>query len=289
MSNAAAKKKPLILVSQDYDPKAWEKLDCGETEFESWAAVAQDLWGPGCFGPGQNVAMEQGLNGAAIHKSKVIGVIGTTLGGAGVVAESKSAYVDIIDSNAELLKNMPAPPLDAKGNRFLKFSGWDPQKISIPPARYHGLVAMGAISLTPNLSDAIQALAEAIKPGGFLCIDEIYVNDPSAAALIGQGIAYPGEKLFLRPQDGISKSFIGAFMDLRGNVPTGDLLMAAIREGLKGGKDVAQILTTIPNPFRKQRMTAFVNELQRAAVLYQALEKGLATAARSIYRQADGM
>jgi hypothetical protein len=290
MANVASKKKPLILVSKDYDPKAWEALDAGESEFDSWAAVAQDIWGAGCFGPGQSEMMEQGLNGAAINKSKIIGVIGSTLGGAGVVAESKSAYVDVIECNAEFMANAPPPPLEAKNNRFLKFSSWDPQKLAIQPARYHGLAALGAISLTPNLSDTIQVLAEAIKPGGFLSVDEVFVSDPSAAALIGQGIARPGEKLHLRSAESVSKGFVGgAFMDMRSNVQTGPFIMEAIRTGLKSGRDIAQILTTIPKPFRKQRMTAFVGELQRAAVLYQALEKGLATTARMIFRQGDGM
>lgn len=287
MANTAAKDRPLILVSQDYDPKAWETLESGETELESWAAVAQDLWGLGCYGPGQHDAMLQGLNGVAIHKSKVVGVIGSTLGGIGVIAEENNADIDVMDCNAELLQKNPQPQAEAKGGKFLKFSAWDSQKIQMPSARYHGLVCAGAIALTPNLQNTVQSLTSAVKPGGFLFIDEIFVADPSAATLIAQGIARSGEKLHLRPQDEITKALQDASLELRSNVSCSDLLMDSIRKGLLGGKDIAQILTTIPAPFRKQRMMAFVGELQRAAVFYQALDKGLATAARLVCRKAD--
>lgn len=289
MANTAAKKKPLILVSQDYDPKAWETLESGESEFESWAAVAQDLWGLGCYGPGQHDAMLQALNGVAIHKSKVVGVIGSTLGGIGIIAEENNAYIDVMDCNTELLQKPPQPPADAKGGKFLKSLGWDPNKIQMPAARYHGLVCAGAISLAPNLADAVQSLTAAVKPGGFLFIDEIFATDPSAAALIAQGIARATEKLHLRPQDEIVKALQGASLELRSNAASAEPVMDAIRKGLLGGKDIAQILTTIPAPFRKQRMMAFVGELQRAAVLFQALEKGLATAARLIFRKAGDL
>jgi len=285
MSKPATRKKPLILVSHDYDPKAWDTLEFDETEFESWLSVTQDLWGLGCYGPGQEDMIRQGANGVAIKKTKVIGAIGSTLGGVGAVAEENDAYIDVIDCDAEMIEHKPQGHRTAVGNKFLKLLTWNPQKPELRADRYHGLIASGALSLTANLSDIAQVITEAVKPGGYLFIDELYATDPSVAALISQGLSRPGQKLHLRPQETVDKTLRSLFLDQRSNVPSAEPLMEAIRTGLTRGQEIAKILRTIPSPFRKQRMTAFANELQRAAVLYQALGRGLITGARSIYRQ----
>lgn len=74
-------------------------------------------------------------------------------------------------------------------------------------------------------------------------------------------------------------------LELRSTASANEALMEETRRGLTRGQDIAPLLMAIPQPFRKQRMMAFTNELQRAAVLHQALDKGLVTSTRSIFRK----
>ena len=103
MAKAAAQRQHLILVTEDYDPAAWETFADGETEFQSWLAVAQDFWGPGCYGPGQVETVRQGANGLTVTKKQIVGAIGSALGGVGTVAAENSAYVDVFDCNEKIL------------------------------------------------------------------------------------------------------------------------------------------------------------------------------------------
>ncbi len=281
MSTAAPRKQSLILVSEDYDPQAWSALEGGETEIQSWLAVAQDLWGAGCYGPGQAEAMRQGADGLAVTQEHIVGTIGGALGGVAEVAAGCGAVIDVFDCDAEVLayKQQDAGAAD----NLLKLFPWNPEKPDFQADHYDGLIASRAISFASQVEPVVKALAKAIKPGGQLYVDELYAADPSVSALIAQATASPGQKLCIHPQDAVMQALKEAALELRSSAPANEPLMDAIHKGLTRGQEIAQLLKAVPQPFRKQRMVAFANELQRAAVLYQALEKGLVTATRSIH------
>ena len=126
-------------------------------------------------------------------------------------------------------------------------------------------------------------ISKGLKAGGNLFVDELYAADASAGQLIGQAIAGPGQKFYLHSQDEILQAFKGTHAELRSNASANESLMAVIRKGLTYGEELARLLKAIPQPVGRQRLMAFANELQRAAVLYQGLEKGLVTAGRYIF------
>jgi hypothetical protein len=140
-----------------------------------------------------------------------------------------------------------------------------------------------ASSLAADCNGVVKALAKAVKQSGQLFVDEIFAKDPSVAALIAQAIATPGQALHLHRQEEVMLALKSEGLELRSSASANEPLMEALRKGLTRGKEIAQLLREVPQPYRKQRMSAFANELQRAAVLYQALEKGLVTSTRSIH------
>lgn len=286
MSTAAQRKPPLILVSEDYDPDAWAALEDGETEIQSWLAVAQDLWGAGCYGPGQTDAICQGANGLTVTKKQIVGAIGGALGGVGDVAAAYDTYIDVFDCDAEVLAYKQQDNGAAGAGKLLKLFAWNPEKPELQADRYHSLIASRALSFGATLEPIVKAFTKAVKPGGQLYVDELYAADPSVSALIAQATASPGQKLCIHPQEDVMKALKGEALELRSSASANESLMEAIHKGLTRGQEIAQLLKTVPQPFRKQRMVAFANELQRAAVLYQALEKGLVTATRSIHYKA---
>lgn len=102
MPQAAQRKQPLILVSEDYDPDIWRSLEEEESEFQSWVAVAQDIWGRGCFLPGQAAAVREGAAGLTLNKTMIIGAVGSAVGGLGQIA------TDAVQI-AQRLKAIPQP------------------------------------------------------------------------------------------------------------------------------------------------------------------------------------
>ena len=286
MSKAAPRKQSLILVSEDYDPQAWSALEGGETEIQSWLAVAQDLWGPGCYGPGQTDAIRQGANGLTVTKKQIVGAVGGALGGVAEVATAYDTYIDVFDCDAEVLAYKQQDHGAAGAGKLLKLFPWDPEKPEFQPDRYHSLIASRALSFGATVEPIVKALAKAVKPGGQLYVDELYATDPSVSALIAQATASPGQKLHLHAHDAVMQALKGEALEMRSSAPANEPLMDEIRKGLTHGQEIAQLLKTVPQPFRKQRMVAFANELQRAALLYQALEKGLVTSTRSIHYKA---
>jgi hypothetical protein len=279
----AAQKKPLILVSHEYNPQAWASFGEGESETQSWLAVAQDLWGPGCYGPGQTDGIRQGANGLTVTKQQIVGAIGGALGGVGEVAADYGAYIDVFDCDAAVLAHNQQGLAEAVGGKLLKLFPWTPAKPELKADRYHSLIAAHAFAYAPAIEPLAKVLATAVKGGGQLYVDEFYAADPSVSALIAQGTASPGQQLTIHPQDAVMQALKAAGLELRSSASASEPLMAAIFKGLTRGQEIAQILKTVPQPFRKQRMLAFANELQRTAVLYQALDKGLVTATRSIH------
>lgn len=274
MSNSL--KKKLLLVSEETDPAAWEKLKEGESEIQSWLAVAQDLWGVGSYRPGQRESIRQGANGLTMTKKNINGAAGFAVGGVGVVADELSAYVDIFEASADVLSQ-------PQQTKLLKADGWKPHQPDFKSDRYHGFLAIWTIAQDAAPEKVAKALAAALKGGGQIYVDELYAADPSAGALVAQAIACPGEKLVLHPQDAVRRALTEAGLQQRSIMDAAPALMEAIRNGLTRGQDIARLLKALPEAVRKQRLLAFTNELQRAAVLFQALHKGLVTATRSIH------
>lgn len=281
MSTAARRKPATILVSEDYDPGVWETLDGEESAFQAWVAVAQDIWGRSCFAPGQADAARQAAAALTINKTMIVGAAGCGVGGVGRIASEAGAHIEVFESDAALLAHAAADPGPA--GKLLRVAALDPAQPDLRADRYHALMALRAVSASPDPFVAAKALAAAVKPGGRLFVDELFVADPSVAALIAQGIAGPNQKLALHAQAPVFDTLKNQKLEPRARTDVGEQLMADIRAGLAKSVGIAQRLKEIPKPFRKPRMSAFADELQRAAVLHQALEKGLVTAVRTLH------
>lgn len=281
MSQAAQRKQPLILVSEDHDPDIWRSLENEESEFQSWVAVAQDIWGRGCFLPGQAMAAHEGAAGLTLNKTMIVGAVGSAVGGVAQVAAEAGAFIEVFESDPSLLKHLMGEPGGA--GKFLRPAEWNPQKPNLRAGRYHALMALRALSVSPDPVAATKALAAAVRPAGRLFIDELYAPDPSVAALVAQGIAGPTHKVVLHPQAVVMETLEAEKFEPRSKVRVNDQLMSTIRTGLAQAVELAQRLKAIPQPFRRQRMSAFADELQRAAVLHHAIEKGLVTAMRTLH------
>jgi hypothetical protein len=283
MSNAA-RKQPLILVSEDHDPDIWRSLDEEETSGQAWLAIAQDIWGRGNVLPDQAAAMREAAIGLSIDKTRTIGAVGRALGGVAALATQHNTYIELFECDEAFTAHLAAEP--GAAGKFLRPAAWSPDKPALRADRYHGLIAARAFSASADPAATAAALAAAVKPGGRLFIDDLYAPDPSVAALVAQAIATPNAKLTLHSSTPLMETLEAAKFEPRAKVVVNDQLMRAIRAGLAQATTIATRLKAIPQPFRKQRLEAFADELQRVTVLHHALEKGLVTAMRTIHYKA---
>jgi hypothetical protein len=279
----ASSRQKLILVSADYDPSAWHERE-GESEFESWAAVAQDLWGAGFFAPGQASGLHRAANAVTIKREHVVGAIGGALGGLAEIAADREAAIDVFDCDREVLA-FNRDEARTAGRSRLSFQSWNPARPDLKAARYDSLIAARAFAFSGAPERLCVALAAAVKPGGLLFVDELYAADLLVAALVARTTALPDRKRYLHSYDAVTQGLEEGGLELRSTATATDQLLAAIKAGLARGQDLAERLTTIPEPFRMQRLTALRDEMQRAAGLSQALDRGLATAIRTLHRK----
>jgi hypothetical protein len=279
-----AAKRPLILVSEDYDPRAWGERDAGESEFESWAAVVQDLWGTGCFAPGQASNLARAANAVTIKHGHVVGAIGGALGPLAPVAAERAVAIDAFDCDRDMLafkREQPQP----SGRGKLVHQSWNPARPELKAGHYDSLIAARAFTFVARPDPLCQTLAAAIKAGGLLFVDELYAADMLVAALVARTTALPDQKRYLHGYDAVTQGLADGGLELRSTATTTEQLLAEVKAGLARGEQLADFLTTIPEPFRRQRLTALRDELERAAGLSHALDRGLITAIRTLHRK----
>lgn len=281
MSTAARRRPSTILVSENYDPAVWHTVEGEESPFDAWVAVAQDIWGRGCFAPGQASAARQAAIALTINKTMIVGAVGGVVGGVGQIANETGAHIEVFEADAAMVSHAKADT--GPGSKLLRVAALDPAMGDIKADRYHALMGLRASALSADPAKVMDALAAAVRPGGRLFLDELHAADPSVAALIAQGIASPGRKPALHTPALVMDALKDKRLEPRARTVVSDELAADIRLGLSKAIEIAQRLKEIPKPFRKTRLSAFADELQRAAVLHHALEKGLVTAVRTLH------
>ena len=205
------------------------------------------------------------------------------LEGLGPVAAESSSYIEVFEGDAGVLRYKQEPRPASPGHKYLRLAPMNPAQIDLKPGRYHGLMSFGTFALSGDFEATANSLAQSVRPGGYLYVDELFAADPSVALLVGQGIGCHGETAHLHPHQAVASALTTATLQLRSQSTASASLMASLRDELDRSQAIALVLKTLPEPFRKQRMMAYVDELKRAAVLYQSLERGLVTAVHCVY------
>jgi hypothetical protein len=280
MSGAARPKKPLVLVSDDVEPPHWDAA--GEPELVSRLAACQDVWGRNCFTPGQSFAMRQAAYALAVNKTQIFGAIGTFMGGFGPLLQEFGTHVEVFEGDAQMYEINSASPNFL--GKLIKLERWKPGHQTLKAKRYHRLCLYGAFSAVENVEAFAQEVAASLKPGGFLYIDEIWANDRSQAKVLASACSlWPGN--FTYKVKGEIVGLMSRELELRSANEANRLVKSDIRNGLVHAQSVAQKLKQIPEPSRKQRLIALTQELQRAVVMYDALERDAIVATRFIFQK----
>ena len=278
MSNAQRHRKPLVLVTDELDPPHWDAE--GESEFISRLSVCQDIWGRNCFTPGVEFAMRQAANALAINKKQIVGAIGTHMGGFGLVLQDHGTHIEVFEGNEQLYEHNHSNPQYL--GKLIKLERWKPGAPLLKANRYHRLSTYGAFAAAKDVGAFAREVSDAIKPGGYLYVDEIWANDAgSAQKLAGAACLFPSDVCYRNKGEVLTN--LSRELELRSTNEANRLVKSDIRNGLVHAQTVAQKLKQIPEPMRKQRLIALTLELQRAVVMYDALERDAIVATRYVF------
>lgn len=280
MSGAARPKRPLVLVTDDVEPAHWDAA--GEPEFVSRLAVCQDVWGRNCFMPGQNFAMSHAAFALAVNKTQIFGAIGAFMGGFTPLLQEYGTHVDVFESDPQLFEHNRASPNFL--TKLIKLDRWQPGEAVLKANRYHRLSMYNAFSAARHPEAFASEVAASLRAGAVLYVDELWSNDRgSASALAAACMPWPTDQCFRTKTEVVG--LLSRELELRSTKEATRMVKSDIRDGLLHAKDVAQRLKQIPEPMRKQRLIALTQELQRAVVMYDALEREAIVATRYIFQK----
>lgn len=280
MSRLAKVRKPLCLVTDEREPGIWEMSE--ETDFMSRLAVCQDVWGRDVFSPGQAFALRQAANAIAINKTQIIGAIGIAMGGLGTTVQEFGAHIEVFEGDRELCEHNQATPSFL--GKLIKLERWTPGSPVLKAKRYHRLITYGAFAAVDQVASFVKELSEALKPGGYLYVDEIWAEDAAEGRAIAREASLLAREMCYRRKAEVIGA-LSATLELRSTSEANRLVKRDIRDGLVGAQMIAQKLKLIPEPLRRQRLIALSNELQRAVVLYGALDRDVVVATRYMFHK----
>lgn len=280
MSAAARSRKPLILMSDDVEPAHWDAS--GESEIVSRLSVCQDIWGRNAYAPGQYQAMRQAATALAVNKSQIYGAIGVNLGGFGFVTAELGAHVELFEADPLLCDFNGSNPHFL--GKLIKHERWVPGELRLKANRYHRLSTYWAFSATRDVAALVKEITSALKPGGYLYIDEIWANDAASARQLACATSLWQDSLCF-PRKGEVLNLFAKELEFRAANEANRLVKGDIRDGLAHAQFVAQKLKQVPENVRKQRLIALTKELQRAVVLFDALDRGAVTATRLVFHK----
>lgn len=253
--------KPKIVLLGQKDPSKDVELSPDEGPFQSWLAVAQDMWGAGNLTPCDGV-----------FASRAIGTIVPTQGGNFGVATyqlghrlftfSREAgiWIDTFEGESALSK------IEKRPKDKVKLATWAPGGNQLGSNRltHLAILAPSRFSTTPHAL-SVDA-AKSLKKDGQLFLADVMCGPHGRSS-----------NTRCRAED-YKKWLTDAGLKFYNEVDiTSDVRVTLIR-GLHNSLNMAANIRKLHDPWKAQRFQAFEKELESVVTLHMAFERGDAVA-----------
>ena len=159
-----------------------------------------------------------------------------------------------------------------------------PGELRLKARRYYRLATFWAFAAAPDPAALVHEITAALKPGGYLYIDEIWANDAASARQLACASSLWQDNLCFRRKGEVLNLFARE-LEFRSANEANRLVKSDIRDGLAHAQEVTQRLKQVPDDIRKHRLIALTKELQRVVVLFDALDRGAVTATRLVFHK----
>ena len=263
-ANKAVVKPKIILLGQK-DPAEQIELDPNESPFESWLAVAQDMWGEGNLTAVDRVFASAAIGALAVTNKAIFGVVCYHLG------YRLFCYSREIDIWVDAYECEPAvSTIQKRPKDKVKLSLWNATKRPLGTSRFTKLAVLCPSKISGSSVASSRDYANSLKPGGNLFLADIFARDDKAKApsktLLGD--------LKLQSLADYQNALSQAGLTLYNVVDLTEDTKGAIRKGLYNSIGMLKNIRALSEPWRGQRLAAYYRELEFLSRLYQDLESG---------------
>lgn len=250
-------------------------------DVEARIAVCEELWGPDNLVPGQHGLMQPGAGAGKSGGTGVHCLIGVGLRGLRFDAGSFTHETDILEGDPAIAAFHQASPTAADGRARL--IPWD-ASVALEAGRYTCISTLWALAAVPEPPVLAAQLANAVQPGGELWLDELWVTDAEVGRRLGGALGLWRGDLVFPKRKKVLEALFGKLV-LREVTERASDLKVEIRDALANGQDVGLRMKTLPDEVRRHRVPALARELQRALVLFDALNRGQVSVSRHIFQK----
>lgn len=259
--------KPKIVLLGQKDPTKEVELSPDEGLFESWLAVAQDMWGYSNLTP---------YDGP--FASRAIGTIVPTVGGNfGVLtyqlgfrlftfSREGGIWIDAFEAEPTLSK------LEKRPKDKIKLATWEAGQGMLNKKKFTHLALLSPSRLSGNIKNIIAETTPAVKRDG-----QVFLADMMA------GPNATGASHFKYTPDDYKGWMEAAGYKFYSEVDiTSDIRIGLLR-GLHNSLNMVANIRNLKEPWRALRMRAFEHELESVVGLHMELERGEAIATGLYY------
>jgi len=265
LATTPAKSKIVLLAHRN--PAELTDLDPNEGPSESRLAVAQDIWGPGNLTPLDNVFASTAIGVLAVTSKAKFGVLCHHLGSRLFrFSRDIDVWIDAYECDpvVSLLQKRPKDKI--------KLNAWDAAGRPLGTNRFTKLAVLNMNGRQLPFARIASEAADALRPGGELFLAGLVGGTSGATAVRPEA----SELLSLaKCKDAVSET--GLTVDNEVDLSEG--VKSAIRKGLYDSIAALSSIRKLKQPWKSQRLTAYLKEIEIAAGLYMDLDDGRVTAA----------
>ena len=257
--------KPKIVLLGQKDPSAPVDLQPDEGPFESWLAVAQDMWGVGNLTPMDNVFASCAIGALAATSTAIFGTVCYHLGDR-LFGYSREigTWIDVFECESAV-SQMQKRPKDK-----VKLSLWKAGGPQLGTNRFTKLAVLYASKIPGPLPSLLRDCASGLKRGGNLIFADLVAGQSR------DGASPPARfgNLELHSSAYYRDALSHAGLTLCTEYDLTADVRGSILRGLYNSINMLVNIRVLKEPWKGQRLKAFFKELESLTALYRDIEKG---------------
>jgi hypothetical protein len=263
---------PNIVLLAQKDPTKDIELAPEEGPFESWLAVAQDIWGGGNLTPFDSVFASRAIGAMAPTQGALFAAVCYQLGRRlFTFSREGGIWLDAFEAEPALSR------IEKRPKEKVKFAIWSPGKKQLGTSRLTHIAVLSPSRLAGPHDVMVREAAQALKVGGSLFLADLVKT--------GDGAAFPGLPALHAVAEYRSWLEAAGLKFYSEHDMTGDMRIALLG-GLHHSLNMLANVRRLREPWKSQRFKAFEQELEFVVALHAAMTRGDIAAAGLLYTKA---
>lgn len=248
------------------------ELSSNEGPTESRLLVAQNLWGEANLRPQDGLFGSTAIIALVVNPTSAFAVLAPHLSGRLTrLSEESAIWIDAFEAEPMRFS------LDRRSAAKIRRTEWSLGKGQLAKPKFTSIYLAEPGRLASSVRSAYQEASGGLRRGGQLFAADLMVKRSAEAAQTMSGIEVPGQRQWLS-RDAHVEAIAAANLKIDQEYDLTKELMTTIRSGFLRGLTKLADTRALPQPWRSQRLAAFLQEIEAWFKLYYLLELGHVTA-----------